>query len=142
MAAKAVEIAEDIRLTLSGFAWLTGYTIQRAYMPPAELGDIINGRVTIVPVAQEAQMLTRADKYQHDFVTDVAIHKVIAGPTDTAGIDAMLDIVQQTFDGLKNFVFAGCESITIENDPIQDLTIIQGGNLFASLIRVTCRTAR
>lgn len=142
MAAKIVLIADAVVAHLAGQDFLGGYVIDRAYEAPATPGQIENGRVTVAPVTRHLTITDRAGRYFTDYGVDVAIHKSLTGPNATAGIDLMIDVVEQTADALKGGVFEGCNVVAIDQEDLQSLIMLSGAAVFQSVMRLMLKELR
>lgn len=142
MAAKIVEIADAVVVHLASQDFLGGWIVDRGFEPPATLGQVQAGRVTVAPVTRLMSMADRAGRYSYDYGVDIALHKSLTGPTQPGAIDLLLEVVEQTADALKAQNFAGCNVVAIDQEELQSLVMISGAATFQSVMRLMLKDLR
>ena len=137
-------IADAVKDELNGATeFAMPFEAERHYKPVFDLQDMATLHVTVVPSAMSIQATTRSS-FQHDVQLDVAIQKKFADG-DNAELDALMDLVEQIADFLKQRQlagFAGAIWLKAENAPIYAAEHIDQFRQFTSILTLTYRVLR
>lgn len=142
MSAVVLDIADAVTAALNAATLSQSFVAERAYVPVFELPDLVDLRVTVVPVELTFAALTRASD-DFDYVVDVGITRRCE-PTPAAA-DPLMILVQEILDLFRGKRLAGytdAKCVAGGNRPIYDATMMDTERVFMSVVNLTFRMAR
>jgi hypothetical protein len=113
-------------------------TAQRSLLPRAELSELSEMRVSVVPRSVEFERAGRGI-VQRDVQVDVGIQKKLATEAEVPGL---LDLAEQIIDALRGRSLAGCPQavwVRTANEPIYAADHLAEQRTFTSVLTLTYR---
>lgn len=92
----------------------------------------------VIPRARELSGSGRRSR-QADCLIDVGVKKQLAGPTDKAGFDAMLTLVEAIDNALSFATIASATWVRSTNDPVFVVEDLVEKNVFTGILTITYR---
>jgi len=139
---KIVKIADEVAADLNGHGFGEAFTAVRSYHPTADLKDLRELRVTVVPKS-EGLVLAGRDSDLVTYDVDIGVQKKLSagtpGGSDAAEIDALLELVEEICQFLNRRGADGAVWVGTANDPIYMPEHLEQLRQFTSVITVSYR---
>lgn len=142
MSAVVLDIADAVAAAINAATLSQPITAERAYAPIFELPDLVDLKVTVVPVELAFAALTRSSD-DFDYVVDIGITQRCE-PTPAAA-DPLMMLAQEILDlfrGKRLVGYTDAKCVAGGNRPIYDATLMDTDRVFMSVVNLTFRMAR
>ncbi len=119
------------------------FTAVRKYVPAADLAELGELQVTVVPKALAITTATRASSY-FDCQIDIGVQKKV-NPDDAAEIDGLVDLVEQIVDHLRLSALESMPTaawLSIAQEPVFAPEHLDQQRVFTSVVSLTYRVRR
>jgi len=138
----SVTIADAVKEELNNHSFSQSFTAVRKFIPKYTLEELTTLRVTVVPKANEENLITRSDS-QREVQIDIGIHKKIDSDEETEAppLIALAEEIMQYIRKLKLTNAPGVFWVRTENNPIYSQEYLQKERVFFSLITVSYKLA-
>ncbi|MBI1374494.1 MAG: hypothetical protein GC159_17390 [Phycisphaera sp.] len=140
MTTPVVDISIAVTDALNAATFSPPFMAERGYLPKAELPELANLHVTVVP---KGEVIITADRTraQHDVQVDVAVQKKV-DPNDTAAIDTLMELMRAIADHLRTVRPAGAAWIKTEHKPTYSPDHLERFSVLTAVTTLTYRTRR
>jgi restriction endonuclease Mrr len=139
MSATIIALAEAVVTELNAATFSQDFTALRYYTVLFELKDMETLRVSVVPRSLASTALDRS-KDSYEYQIDIAIQKRDNGTL--AASDALMQLVEEIADHMKNITLADCRCVGVANAPIYSPDHLQEFRQFTSVLTLTFRKYR
>lgn len=127
-----VQIAEAVKDSLNGATFSLPFVATRRYLVRAKLADMATLHVTVVPATLEISKATRT-RHEHEYAVDVGVQQRYSA--EVTEVDALILLVEEIADHLRQNPVAGAHFVGIENKPVVLPEHMEELSQFTSVLR-------
>ena len=138
-----VDVADAVAAGLNAGSFSVQFTAVRKYLPAAELADLAEVQVTVVPKSADISTATRDSSY-FDCTIDVGVQKKLEAD-EPAELDSLVNLTEQIIDCLRTKRLEAMPEaawLSIAHEPVFAPEHLDQERVFTSVVSVTYRVRR